>query len=207
MTIAENKTYKVVLLGSTFVGKTAIVERLINDDFTGDNETTIGVEFRTFPVQVGDVEVKLNIWDTAGQEKFRSVSKAYFRNALGAILVFSLTDQKSFDALDDWLNDLQSLCAPNASIMLFGNKLDLKDERVISQEEANLFASRHDLEYIETSALDSTNIKESFTRLASQIHEKIIKGEIQGSFQSAAPPVVLNKTPSENSQQESGCRC
>lgn len=205
--MTENKTYKVVLLGSTFVGKTAIVERLINDDFTGDNETTIGVEFRTFPVQVGDVEVKLNIWDTAGQEKFRSVSKAYFRNALGAILVFSLTDQKSFDALDDWLNDLQSLCAPNASIMLFGNKLDLTSERVISQEEANTFASRHDLEYIETSALDSTNIKESFTRLASQIHEKIIKGEIQGSFQSAAPPVVLNKAPPANEHKEGGCGC
>ena len=205
MTIAENKTYKVVLLGSTFVGKTAIVERLINDDFTGDNETTIGVEFRTFPVQVGDVEVKLNIWDTAGQEKFRSVSKAYFRNALGAILVFSLTDQKSFDALDDWLNDLQSLCAPNASIMLFGNKLDLKDERVISQEEANLFASRHDLEYIETSAFDSTNIKDSFTRLASQIYEKVSKGEIQSTFQTSSPPVVLNKAPSANSQPKGGC--
>lgn len=205
MTIAENKTFKVVLLGSTYVGKTAIVERLINDDFTGDSETTIGVEFRTFPVQVGDTEVKLNIWDTAGQEKFRSVSKAYFRNALGAILVFSLTDQKSFDALDDWLNDLQSLCAPNASIMMFGNKLDLKDERVISEEEAKIFASRHDLEYIETSAFDSTNIKDSFTRLASQIYEKVSKGEIQSTFQTSSPPVVLNKAPSADSQPKGGC--
>ncbi|OHT15573.1 Ras-related protein Rab11D [Tritrichomonas foetus] len=206
MTTTANNTYKIVVVGATCVGKTAIVGRLVDKVFNQEIETTIGVEFRTYPVLIGDKEVKLNIWDTAGQEKFKSVSKAYFRNAVGAVLVFSLTDRKSFEALDDWLNDLQSLCIPNAVILLVGNKVDLKDDRVISNEEANMFASRHNLDYYETSALEATNIEDSFVRLASSINEKVTNGEIQGAFQAAAPPVVLNAAPAPQ-QHQGGCGC
>ena len=204
MTNSSSNTFKIVVVGSTCVGKTALVSRLVDKVFNQEIETTIGVEFRTYTVPVGDHEVKLNIWDTAGQEKFRSVSKAYFRNAVGAALVFSLTDKKSFEALDGWLNDLQSLCVHNAVILLIGNKLDLAEGRVVSGEDANVFAERHGLEYFETSALDATNVDEAFVRLAKSVYEKVEKGELQSGFQAAAPPVVLNEAPH---QQQSGGSC
>ena len=188
--------YKIVVVGSSGVGKTAIVQRLTDNIFTGEGQSTIGVEFKAYNCRIGEDQIKLNIWDTAGQEKFRSVSKAYFRNAVGAILVFSLTDSQSFDELEKWLNDLQTLCTPNSVIILVGNKSDLVDQRTISQKEIESFVLRHSLEYLETSALDSTNISESFLRLANLIHTKVQKGEIIGSFQtSSKPPITLNTQP------------
>lgn len=206
MSTSGNEAYKIVIVGESFVGKTAIIGRLIDKTFHTEFESTIGVEFRTYNVMAGDREVKLNIWDTAGQEKFRSVSKAYFRNAQGALLVFSLTDQKSFEALDGWLNDLQSLCTPNAVVLLLGNKSDLKDDRVVPNEEANAFATRHGLNYFETSALDASNIDEAFVRLATTITEKINSGEIIGTIKKNSPPVVLDAS-TENENKNGGCFC
>jgi small GTP-binding protein len=115
--------------------------------------------------------VRLNIWDTAGQERFRAILKAYFRNAVGAILVFSLTDRASFDALGAGLADVHSLCAPNVAVLLVGNKCDLAADRVIGDAEACAFGGRHGLDYVETSACDSTNVTETFVRLATAMRE------------------------------------
>jgi len=198
--------YKIVVVGSSGVGKTALVQRLTDDIFTGDSQSTIGVEFKAFPCRCGDDNVKLNIWDTAGQEKFRSVSKAYFRNAVGAILVFSITDRQSFDDLDHWLNDLQTLCLPNAAILLVGNKIDLVSERVILETEIESFRSRHGMEYFETSALDSKNVSDSFIRLANLIHYRVNKGEIVGTFQtSSKPPISINQVSPPPTTSNSCC--
>ena len=198
-------TYKVVVVGSSGVGKTAIVQRLVDKSFSDDGQPTIGVEFKCFTTKIGDDSVKLNIWDTAGQEKFRSVSKAYFRNAVGAVLVYSLNDRDSFDDLGRWLNDLQSLAAPNCAIFAVGNKLDLKDQRVILSSEAEAFSERHGLEYFEMSALDSTNVEDTFVSLAKAIHEKVKRGDIKGNFQLSTPPVLV--TTDKRSAPESGGCC
>jgi small GTP-binding protein len=182
-------TYKVVLVGASGVGKTAIVQQLVEGTFEADGQPTIGVEFKSYECQSGSDRLTLNIWDTAGQEKFRAVSKIYFRSAVGAILVFSLTDRTSFDALDDWLNDIHSLCAPNVDILLVGNKLDLREERVISQNEALSFSERHGIEFIETSAVQAVNISETFLRLARAIHDRVLKECIEERV--IAEPVSL----------------
>jgi small GTP-binding protein len=169
--------YKVVVVGAAGVGKTSLVQRVVEDSFSDDCVTTIGVDFKCFLTRCGGDLVKLNIWDTAGQEKFRAVSRAYFRNAVGAILVYSLVDRQSFDDLDAWLNDLQVLCSANAAILLVGNKSDRVD-RVIPASEAKSFAERHGLECFETSALNAANVKETFVRLASSIHDRVKVGEI-----------------------------
>lgn len=201
-------SYKIVVVGSSGVGKTALVQRLTDNIFTGENQSTIGVEFKTYPVTVGDDQVKLNIWDTAGQEKFRSVSKAYFRSAVGGILVFSINDRESFEELGRWLNDLQSLALPNALILLVGNKSDLASERVIASNEAEAFAIRHNMEYMETSAQDATNVTEAFIRLATGVHEKVKSGEIVGQFiQSTRPPISLIPQPSPQTPQNNGSCC
>ncbi|KAK8863568.1 hypothetical protein M9Y10_011254 [Tritrichomonas musculus] len=198
-------TYKVVVVGASGVGKTAIVQRLVDGSFTDEGQPTIGVEFKCYTTRVGDDKVKLNIWDTAGQEKFRSVSKAYFRNAVGAILVYALNDRNSFDELGRWLNDLQSLSTPNCVILAVGNKLDLEEERVIPSSEAEAFAERHGLEYFEMSALDARNVEGTFAELTKKIHEKVKKGEIKGNFQLNSPPIVVSAENRGVNNNSSGC--
>jgi small GTP-binding protein len=171
--------YKIVVVGASGVGKTALVQRLVDDSFSSTLAPTIGVEFKCYRAVCGDEIVKLNIWDTAGQEKFKSVAKAYFREAVGGVLVFAQNDQQSFDDLSVWLTDIQTLCTPNAVVLLVGNKSDLTDERVVVTSEAEAFALRHGLDYFETSALNAHNVVEAFVRLAGKLHERIKKGEIQ----------------------------
>jgi small GTP-binding protein len=163
------KTLKFIVIGSSGVGKTAILKRLVDGTFTNENQTTIGVEFLAMTLEVEGVRLRLQIWDTAGQERFRSIAKAYFRSAVGVILTFDLTDRKSFHDLNDWLDDIHTLCDPTAIVTLVGNKLDLVAERVITTTEAEAFAKLHQLAYLETSALGGDNIEETFHRTAAAI--------------------------------------
>ena len=202
--MSEIPSYKVVVVGSSGVGKTAIVQRLIDNTFIEDTQSTVGVEFKSFSVESDGFVCKLSIWDTAGQEKFRSVSKAYFRNAVGAVLVFSLDDLDSFNELNSWINDLTSLATPNAAILLVGNKADLTDKRSITENEALDFAKRYNVEYIETSAKEGQNVKETFTRLAKIIAEKIKNKEIKGTFQNSATPPISQLNGERSSKNKSG---
>lgn len=170
-------SYKIVVIGSSGVGKTAIVHRLSEDYFEEESQSTVGVEFKTHTISIDNENIKLNIWDTAGQERFRSVSKAYFRNAVGAIIVYAINNSNSFYDLEGWINELYQLSVPNAVVLLVGNKCDLQD-REISESEAISFANNHGIDYIETSAKDSTNVEEAFVRLAKMIHDKIRSGKI-----------------------------
>lgn len=205
--MSEVPTYKVVVVGSSGVGKTAIVQRLIDNTFIEDTQSTVGVEFKSFSVESDGFVCKLSIWDTAGQEKFRSVSKAYFRNAVGAVLVFALDDIDSFQELNGWINDLTSLAAPNAAILLVGNKADLTEKRSITENEALDFAKRYNVEYIEASAKDGQNVKETFTRLAKIITDKIKSNEIQGTFQSSSAPPISQLNKDLASKNKSGGCC
>ena len=201
MIASQNSTlnFKVVLVGSSGVGKSSLLQRLIDDTFETDVQSTVGVEFKLHDFQVGNETIHLNIWDTAGQEKFRSVAKAYFRNAVGAILAFSTTNSQSFLELDSWLNDLHSLALPNAVILLVGNKVDLISERSVTTSEAEDFAERHGIEYLETSAYDGQNVYESFLRLARTISEKIKRGEIKevSAINNSSKLVKVNESSAE----------
>jgi small GTP-binding protein len=178
MSEPTSNSFKIVVVGASGVGKTAIVNQLVNKTFKEEGQPTIGVEFKSYSCQADDETIKLQIWDTAGQERFRSVSKAYFRNALRAVLVFDLTNKTSFDELNIWINDLNTLCAPNAFIILVGNKADLSDERAVSEDEARESAKRYNLEYLETSAKNGANIAETFARLGKGILRQVRAGQI-----------------------------
>ena len=164
---------KVVIIGSSGVGKTAILKRLVEDTFSTDSQSTIGVEFDSTMIDVDGQQVKLQIWDTAGQERFRSIAKAYFRNAVGVILVFDITERKTFDDVNMWLNDVHSLCDPTAVVLLIGNKSDLSTNRVVTLEEAEQFAQSHQIDYLEISDKDSFSVREAFVKLATQIIRKV----------------------------------
>jgi small GTP-binding protein len=164
--------YKYIIVGSSGVGKTAILKRLVDDSFSDESTSTIGVEFESTVIHVDGRKVKLQIWDTAGQERFRSIGKAYYRNAIGVIIVYDLTDRRSFDDLSQWMADIHTLCDANAVIQLIGNKSDLAERRAISLKEAEDFANSHRIQYIETSAKMGANVRETFTQVAAAILAK-----------------------------------
>jgi small GTP-binding protein len=195
--------YKVVVLGSSGVGKTSLVQRVTEKSFSAQIQSTVGVEFKTwlYPLGTGG-EIKLNIWDTAGQERFRSVSKAYFRNAMGAILVFAIDSEASYTDLDSWLADLHQGATPNAAVLLVGNKADAAT-REITEEQAKEYCKRHELEYLETSAKEGTGVQEAFVRLAMKIQEKAERGEI--TVQAIPGPTATSLRPQE--PPEAQCKC
>jgi small GTP-binding protein len=170
-------TFKFIVIGSSGVGKTALLKRLVDDVFTGESQSTIGVEFLTATVRVDNATIKLQIWDTAGQERFRSIAKAYFRSAIGVMLVFDLADRKSFEDLNQWLADVHSLCDPNAVVTLIGNKSDLADLRTVTVTEAEGFAQLHQLTYLETSARGGNNVQEAFQKAAGAVYRKTVAGK------------------------------
>jgi small GTP-binding protein len=171
-------SYKIVVVGASAVGKSSIVQRLVQGTFTEDGTTTCGADFYTYSCPVNNDNVKLQIWDTAGQERFRSISKSYFRNAVGAVLVYDITNMASFEQLADWLNDLQTLSAPNAYILLIGNKADLEKQRQVGADLTKDFAEKHHLESIDTSALSGKNVKEAFARMALEVSNRVTSGQI-----------------------------
>jgi small GTP-binding protein len=169
-------SFKFIVIGTSGVGKTCLLKRLVDGRFAGEDVPTIGAEYVSKIEQIDGQPIRLQIWDTAGQEKFRAIAKSYFRHAVGVILVYDITDRRSFDDLSSWLTDVHQLCDPNAAVTLVGNKLDLQDQRAVTNAEAQLFATNHQLTYVEASALDGANVVEAFQRAAKIVYEKAETG-------------------------------
>jgi len=174
--------FKVVVIGAAGSGKTAMVERLVRKEFSEKQKTTVGVEFNPFKVCVNDFIVQLDLWDTAGQENYKAIAKSYFREAVGCVLVYDITSQKSFDELGFWLNQFRELADPQAFIILVGNKSDLESQRVISSDWATEFAEKQFLQYFETSALTAQNISEVFQTLCHTVFDRVRSGAIKSTL-------------------------
>ena len=160
-----------ILVGDSNVGKTSIVNKFISGTFEPKAKCTINVEFNTKNLKIdNNLYADLKIYDTAGQEKYRALTKSYYRNADGIILVFDLTNESSFNKLNKWINDINE-STKNIEIILVGNKADLIN-RKISKTQAENFAKENKYKYIETSAKEGTNILLLFEELASSISKK-----------------------------------
>ena len=157
-------------LGETEVGKTSIVLRYSDDKFHEDKTATIGIDFKIKIIRKGNEVIKVSIYDTAGEERFKTLIKHYYRGANGILLIFDLTKKSTFDKLNFWLEDLRenSDNIDNLYIHLIGNKNDLEEQRAISFEEATNFAKKNKLPYMEVSAKTGKNIKNLF--------DEVIKG-------------------------------
>jgi Ras-related protein Rab-2A len=127
-------------------------------------------------ISVDNKNIKLQIWDTAGQESFRSITRSYYRGAAGALLVYDITRRETFTSLQYWLEDAHKYSNENISIMLVGNKSDLDGRRAVSTEEGQAFADEHGLIFVETSAKTAQNVEEAFVRTARQIYDNIQRG-------------------------------
>lgn len=156
---------KIVLIGESGVGKTNLLSRFSRDQFNPNSKSTIGVEFATKTFKVEDKNVKVQIWDTAGQERYRAITSAYYRGAVGAMLLYDITSSLTFSSLERWLKELRENSDPNIIVMLVGNKSDLTELRSISKEDGMNFAKGQNLLFIETSAKTSENVNKSFSTL------------------------------------------
>ncbi|KAJ1081126.1 hypothetical protein NDU88_001310 [Pleurodeles waltl] len=173
-----NFVFKVVLIGESGVGKTNLLSRFTRNEFNHDSRTTIGVEFSTRTITVEGMTVKAQIWDTAGLERYRAITSAYYRGAVGALLVFDITKHQTYDCIERWLKELYDHADANIVVMLVGNKTDLTDSaREVPSEEAKMYAENNGLLFIETSALDSTNVELAFETILTDIYRKVSKNK------------------------------
>lgn len=167
--------FKVVLIGDSAVGKSQLLARFARNEFSLDSKATIGVEFQTRTLLIDHKTVKAQIWDTAGQERYRAVTSAYYRGAVGAMLVYDMTKRQSFDHVARWLEELRGHADKNIVIMLVGNKSDLGTLCAIPTEDAKEFAERENLFFMETSALEATNVESAFLTILTEIYRVISK--------------------------------
>ncbi|KAH7679686.1 Small GTPase superfamily ARF/SAR type protein [Dioscorea alata] len=179
--------FKVVLIGDAAVGKSQILARFARNEFTIDSKATIGVEFQTRTVVIDHKSVKAQIWDTAGQERYRAVTSAYYRGAVGAMLVYDITKRQSFDHIARWLEELRGHADKNIVIMLVGNKSDLEEQRAVPMEDAKEFAQREGLFFLETSALQATNVETAFITVLTEIFNIVSKKSLATQANTDAP--------------------
>ncbi|XP_065019710.1 ras-related protein Rab11C-like [Musa acuminata AAA Group] len=183
--------FKIVLIGDSGVGKSNILSRFTRNEFCLDSKSTIGVEFATKTLQVEGKTIKAQIWDTAGQERYRAITSAYYRGAVGALLVYDITKKQTFDSIQRWLRELRDHADSNIVIILAGNKSDLKHLRAISQDAGRALAEKEGLSFLETSALESLNVDKAFQTIISEIYHIINKKALaaQEAARTAGPPV------------------
>ncbi|CAH8635546.1 unnamed protein product [Schistosoma rodhaini] len=167
--------FKIVLIGDSGVGKTNLRSRFTNDEFNLESKSTIGVDFATKNVKIDGKVVKAQIWDTAGQERYRAITSAYYRGAVGAILVYDISKPHTFLNLNKWLEELREYASDDVIIMLIGNKCDLKHLRCVLTEDATRYAKQQGISFMETSALDSINVEEAFNQTIRDIYYLISK--------------------------------
>lgn len=205
--------FKVVLIGDSSVGKSQLLNRFARNEFSLDSKATIGVEFQTRTIVVDHKTIKAQIWDTAGQERYRAVTSAYYRGAVGAMLVYDITKRQTFDHIARWLEELRSHADNNIVIMLIGNKTDLETSRAVPTEDAKEFAEKEGLFFLETSALEATNVDTAFHTVLTEIYgivskRSLIANEEQGNGNRASlkgTKIVVPTDDQEVQIKKKGC--
>src|SRR3989338_10498987 len=158
--------FKYIIIGDSGVGKSCLLLQFTDKRFESMHDLTIGVEFGARVVSINGQEVKLQIWDTAGQDSFRSITRSYYRGAVGALVVFDVTKRESFEHMQMWIDDANAHSHTPITMMLVGNKIDLENQRVVSKEEAEEFARKKGIFYIDASAKTAENVDSAFIQTA-----------------------------------------
>ena len=197
-----DSSVKTVVVGDSGVGKTCLLCRFVREVFEEDQPPTLGVEFMAKIIQgkSGD-RIELQLWDTAGQELFRSVTRGYYRGSIGAFLVFDISKKQSFENIMRWLSDVRSTAREGVVTVLIGNKLDLAATRQVTSEEAQAFAQKNDMMYFETSAKTGENVEAAMTSLLDRVEKLIADGKYDGKIGIDA----IGVRPEESVKKSEGC--
>ena len=195
--------FKFILVGDTGVGKTSIISRFITGEFSPDHEFTIGVEFGAKTISVNNRVIKLQIWDTAGQEQFRAVTRSYYRSSAAALVIFDTTRKETFRSVARWVEDVRNNSNKDVVLVLIGNKVDLVQERMVSRNEAAKLSQDFGMLYLQTSALRQDNVERAFVWPAGNILDRIEGGYIKVDENN--PSIKIFNNVPENKRPE--CEC
>ena len=164
---------KLLMIGDSAVGKTSLLLRYANDTFSSTFITTIGIDFKIKTIDLDGKRVKLQIWDTAGQEQFRTITRSYFRGAQGIVLVYDITDRATFNSVRSWMSQINDHADAQVNRVLIGNKCDYESARQVSTEEGQRLAQEYGVNFFETSAKNDVNVTECFTTIAREAKARI----------------------------------
>ena len=169
---------KILTLGDTLVGKSSIVLRFSDNRFDDNHLATIGIDYKTKYIKVKDASVKVLLWDTAGQEKFRNIARQYYKGANGVLLIYDVCDRKTYERIGFWMDELkQNNEIEQLYIILVGNKIDLEEKRVVTREEAEKYAEDNNINYIEVSAKTGEGILDLFNEVTKGTMDKVFNDQ------------------------------
>jgi len=196
MSVRGNASYdlliKLLLIGDSGVGKSCLLLRFADDVFTTSFITTIGIDFKIKTIELDGKRIKLQLWDTAGQERCRSISTAYYRGAMGILLVYDVTDEQSFQNVPSWIRTIEQHAADNVDKILIGNKADMVEERVVQTTRGRALADEHQINFFETSASSNINVAEAFTAIAKDIKKRLMDSP-NSVHQDPSIPIGIDK--------------
>ena len=168
--VTEDYKLKVVIVGDSGVGKSNLIKRFTTNEFNANSKATVGVEFLSKSYKINDKIFKIEMWDTAGQERYKSITSAYYKGAKGALIVYDTTSAQTFENVSKWLSEIREKTNKEIRLILIGNKIDLKDSKAVSTEQALAKAKEWGIALMETSAKEATNVKEAFHDLLKEMY-------------------------------------
>ena len=199
MTTSFNYLFKFIIVGDSSVGKSNLLLRYLNDKFEDEYQATIGVEFGAKNLEINNINYRIQLWDTAGQEQFLSITRAYYQNSVCAIVVYDISNEITFTNVKKWISDVRAQSPKNIYIMLVGNKIDLSDQRKVSYEKGLEFAQSNNVNFIETSAKTGENVENLFYNCTNDIANKIKNNEYDLNDDSCGIKVgIIVKPKNEN---------
>lgn len=169
--------FKILIIGDSGVGKSCLLLKFTDRYFNDSYISTIGVDFKIQTIQLDNKIIKLQIWDTAGQDRFKTITTSYYRGSHGIVIVYDITDKESFLNVRNWLAEVHKYASDNVKILLVGNKCDLEKDRQVSIQEGQELANKLNIPFIEASAKDSTNVQQLFVKLTTILKEDKLKKE------------------------------
>ena len=199
---------KIILIGDSGVGKTNIMSKFLKNQFMEESKATIGVEFGSKLFNHEGHKIKAQIWDTAGQEKYKAITGAYYKGSKGALVVYDINQKKSFENIEKWVNDLKVAGDPKITIILIGNKSDLEDKRQVLKDQGEEKARSFGCAFLETSAYSGDNIEKAFNLMIKEIYEKFSSdstGEGDLDPGSKGEDLKLDKADDKNIKKKSCC--
>ncbi len=172
-------SFKIIVIGNSGVGKSSLSIQAARHTFAENYFATVGVEFFTMNIKLQNKVIKLQIWDTCGQEIYRSLISNFYRNSSLAVIVYSITDSSSFDSIDNWVKELKANSSPDIKVFLIGNKIDLEDQRVVSTEQGKMLQNDYNLDlFVESSAREGHNTEYIFAQAAKVLYDDYVKYKI-----------------------------